>query len=128
VTPTWVNPENLHDVWEWVKQGCEIVRRRCKTEWIAEDIYTALKQGRAHLFLIDDKGFIVLQDASGFGGKEIYVWVIYGHLAEIEDELYAWLREVKRKAGAKRVWWLSPRKWHGRKDVKRVGYLFELED
>lgn len=128
IAPEWVNPLRLHDVWEWVRKGLEVTRRRSKSQWLPEDVYAAIKNGQASLFLIEDRGFIVLQEVAGASGKELFVWVIWGQLRDIEAELFAWLRECKRKAGAVRVWWRSPRRWDARKDVRLSEYVFELED
>jgi hypothetical protein len=73
-----IDPQDLHHVWPEVRKGLTQVRAKCVSDWIEEDIYAALRQGSALLY-IDLPAFVVVNVIPSYSGKkELFVWAAYG--------------------------------------------------
>lgn len=64
--------------------------------WIAEDVYCALRNGTATLYLVvideEEAGFVVLRSIGGFDGQRLHIWLLHARsgvdvMAEFSDEL-----------------------------------------
>lgn len=86
-----------------------------------EDVYAALQAGNAFLYLIADKGFVVLQQQKDVDGLDLHVWWLWcPGLAPIQDEFVAALDDLARACKCKRITGNSPR------DFGLVGHFSEV--
>jgi len=109
-----IPPNALRGVWDFVKQGLASMPAE---DWIAEDVYHAIKSGDAALHLaIDDTGpcgFLVLQKRTTEFTHEtfLHVWLAYNHgerdVIEAGEQL---LHAVAQHMNASRIRFGSPRK------------------
>ncbi len=121
--------ENVRDEWAAILYGIQEVRDRGHEKWWPEDIYVALRSGSAFLYLIPKgPGFVIFQRHMDADGPVLFVWIIWGELAAIEDELYTEIEQLAKAMQAKRVRMHSPRKgWQRRKYFKPVSTIYEKE-
>lgn len=105
-----VAPEALHDTWPWVRDGLLEVIKRGKERWIPEDVYAALRNATAHLYLVqrnaEEMGFLVLQKLAGLDGTTLFVWAGWCEpraFIEARQEVLAALDDLARAVGAKRI-------------------------
>lgn len=121
----FVHPAELHAYWPYVRPRLEIVARRARARWIAEDVYTALKNGAATLHIAEagDEylGLLVLRPTTDFDGPALQVWAVYceskGVIEALENEVAGYARKI----GARRLTFTSPRAW-GRR-LSKLGYV-----
>jgi len=90
-----VMPSELHSCWAWIRKGLEKVPHA--DDWLPEDVYAALRNDTAMLFVTDtDDGFVVINIINGYdGGKQMHVWIAYNEgsiLYEESDKLDALAR------------------------------------
>src|SRR5215467_1391430 len=80
---TQVNPVELHAWWPLVRPGLERVRSRARASWLCEDIFSAVRTGRAsmHVGFIDQHyaGVLVLTiNADPFTAeRSLLIWAVY---------------------------------------------------
>jgi hypothetical protein len=101
-----------------------VVLRICgPLNWKVEDIKTRVSERKAGLFVCDG-GFVVLEiDFEGVSDRKyLNVWIAYfkpNYAKEHEDELMAWLRQMKEACGCEWIQFSSPRKgWFKAKGFK----------
>jgi len=91
-----VSPAGLAAVWPRVRPGLDSMDKG--DGWIPEDLYMALKNNSATLYMvtIDGKehGFLVLRLLPDFDGPRLHIWVLHSNskvnlMAEFSDELDA---------------------------------------
>jgi hypothetical protein len=109
-----VHPDNLHDVWDFVREGLLKVSEKATDGWIPEDVYHSLKSGISslHLEYVDEKpvGFVVLNVVSDFRGKKLFIWVAYSVEGNAVERHENELIEMARQVGCKRIAFESTRK------------------
>lgn len=113
---TPVHPDNLAEIWPWVRSGAEQVARKGGTDgWIPEDIYLALKTGRSALYITEENGertgFVVLTPAEGYRGKKLHIWAAYHTAGNAVGKYLPKIREIAKSIGANRVEFQSMRNW-----------------
>lgn len=126
-TLTFVPPNELHDYWDLVKPGLEIVRQKSSDGWLCEDVYTELRAGRSTLHIGDVEGdyagFVVLTPTQGYDSMRLFIWAAYN--ATDKDMIKEFLPELKsmaKKIKAKKLTFSSCRKgW----DKRMAQYGFE---
>jgi hypothetical protein len=108
-----IEPANLRAVWDFVKQGVESMPAE---DWIAEDVYHAIRSGSSALYLaIGDTGpagFLVLsKQSTEFTLQPIlHVWLAYNTGdANVMTEGESLLRKVADEMGAQHIRFGSPR-------------------
>lgn len=121
----YIHPDNIHDCWEFVKEGLIRIHDRAKDRWKPEDVYHGIKSNVFGLYLVEDnKGFVVLQPLTGWDGKELFVFAAYivpG--ANVMDEAFEEVKQLGRNMGAKRIKFCSKREgW--KKRAAELGYQF----
>jgi len=120
---TPVPVEDIDAKWQWIRKGLEQVILRARSDWAPEDVYLALKQKQAFLFLLGQvDGFVVVQRLADQRGPYLFVWAIYGDLVHIKDSIMASLREVAVTTGCRRLEMRSPRGW------ERAGLGWRVKD
>lgn len=124
-----VPPADLYRHWEWVRKGIEITKRKVSTRWIPEDVYHALRNGTAFLYLIADKGFCILRQQQDFDGLVLNVWWLFcPGLEGIKDEFCSALDQLGRDCKCVRIRGESPREGFGLVDyMTEVSRTFERE-
>jgi hypothetical protein len=110
-----VRADQLHQYWPRIVSGLVEIKAKRHPTWIPEDIYAALKNGSAVLFMLSETAFAVLQKTFDHDGPRLFVWALYGpnELADRQQEIQQWLKQKARDIGAKAVRMQSPRGWHG---------------
>ena len=125
----FVPAEKVRDEWVGLGPCLAKVRSRCNEKGLPGDIYLALRCGSAFLYLIQvNIGFVIFQRHMDPDGPVLFVWIIYGELAKVEDDLYAEIEALAVNMQAKRVRMHSPRKgWQRRKYFQPVSTIYERE-
>ena len=115
-----VPPSELHDYWAWVRKGLEKIKETARDEWLPEDVYTAIRNDAAQLYVTDNHdGFVVVNLLSGYdGGREMHVWCAYGESVDLTKESDV-LDQVAEGLGCKRITFFSARKGWAK---NRIGY------
>jgi len=126
----FIEPNNLRQVWDYVREGLLKVKEASSEPWIPEDIYCDCYSGRSMLWLMVENdqpvGFGVLQPV----GDSLHIWAGYGKF--LMDEGFRHAEEIAKSGGARRITFESNRPgWarmadkHGYKPVrwaKEVSY------
>jgi hypothetical protein len=123
-----VNPVELHAWWPLVRPGLERVRTKARASWLNEDIYTAVRTGRAtmHVGYIDQSyaGVLVLAiNADPFTAeKSLLLWAVYTcHPMAIGCGL-ADVKAMAAQAGVRKLTFHSPRRgWNRRLAAEGFG-------
>lgn len=119
-----IHPERLRDVWDKVKAGLYDMP---PDDWIAEDVYHAIKSGDAVLYVCGD-GFMVLRRIEEEFSRKVRLHVWLAHHPQGLD-MYetgeALIRDCAMRMGAERITFGSPRKgWSKRYPM--VSALYEV--
>lgn len=128
-----IHPTNIRAVWDFVRKGLD---RMPPEDWIAEDVYHAIRSGESALYVSRDQwgaplGYVVLrrQVAEFSGTVSCHVWLAYSEAGE--DEYAAALdlfQHVARQMGASRITFASPRPgWSKRFQPITTTYAIPLE-
>lgn len=80
-----VPPAEVRNSWAFVKQGLEHILRKSPEWWMPEDVYVALVENRANLWL-----WIENDQAVGFvvgyvSGENFHIWCAYGILTDVGE-------------------------------------------
>lgn len=105
-----IAPHTVRNYWERIKEGLEVVQKKCVVNWIVEDVYANLKAGSAQLYLSEDS-FAIVYPERMHDGMALHIWIAYstsGNAVEIyEDQLIA----IAKGIGAIRLKLESSRNW-----------------
>ena len=131
---TPVTPAQIPALWEWVRNGLEVVRAtRKKCQWLPEDVYHELMQGWAHLYVIgDEQGFIVVKRAITTYERVMFVWAMWGPAGTLRhqrDEIMEAIDNLARSAGLNCIRMDTTREsgWAASKLFVPVSTIFERE-
>ena len=113
-----VGPEQLHAVWPKVASGLWKILDLCPDRWIPEDIYFAVRAGKASLFVFE-QGFYVAEVISdpNDGTKFLNVWALYTEPDQAENVKHAIIQSLDTlaaHAGCQALRFVSPRSGWGR--------------
>lgn len=129
MTLKYIDPNNLHEVWDYVKNGLEHILRKAPDKWRVEDVFHHIKAANFYLHTIQDKqgentGFVVLQVVQGWAGKEMHVFAAYSLDPAIMDYAFDEVKELAKRMGVNYLKFTSSRKgWDKR--AEQLGYKFE---
>ena len=126
---TFIQPQDLQSVWGYVKAGLVTIKQKTGEKWIPEDVYTAIKTGSAQLFTFPD-GFTVLQSLKDEFTNEpyLFIWAMFhGKHIDITEEIHSNLRQIAHNIGAKRIVFVSPRRWEKYSGAKVKSITYEIE-
>lgn len=114
----------LHACWPKVRKGLERIAEKGKENWLPEDVYVALRTGRATLYVADPGFFILEKVDEAFTHQSVLnIWCLHaqaedgGHHAgvlQFRDEAIAYIDGVAKSLGIKRI------KMSGRKGWQKV--------
>lgn len=129
----FVPPEKITGwTWQSVRQGLEKILAICPDDWMPEDVYRALKDGRASLYTFPGGFFVVELMQSPFNGKRrLNCWCMFTAplVGESHDDiLIAELERIGAQHGCNSVRFVSPRMGWGRKlkgKFEEVGVIYE---
>lgn len=135
-----VAPADLHAAWALAKPGLERVRIKANASWLCEDVFAAIRTGRAtlHMGYLDEQyvGCVVLTiNMDPFSNeRSVLVWALYTGggqdrdkpepgLIPVNDAILHYgladVKEIARKAGINKIRFHSPRAgW-----IRRLGEL-----
>jgi hypothetical protein len=110
-----IEPKNLAAEWDRVRAGLVEVKKATTDDWLPEDVYMALRQAQASLYIGigaggEYLGFVVLRLLPTFHGSKVEVWC--AHSASKRPALRVFLPHVKAIAannGATRISFSSAR-------------------
>ena len=125
---------HLRSVWPLVRVSLDAVQAKSPEDWIAEDVYHAIKAGSAALHLAKDGGEVagVLVTTVTFaefsGRKFLHVWVAHNMgAADVVDSGIEMLKAMARAAGAEMVTFGSKRAgWKSRHKTVSATYGIDL--
>jgi hypothetical protein len=91
-----VEPHELRQTWGFVRNGLETILSKSPEPWIPEDVYVALMNNRANLWLAieNDKaiGFVV-----GYINQDnFHVWCAWGDLSGNLKQWFSELEDIAR--------------------------------
>ena len=93
--------------WPRIKAGLDAVQAKSPEDWIAEDVYHAIKCGDAAAYLSDDGLLIVQRLLTDFTRQPyLHVWIAEG---DMTDAALDFLRTVAKAAGCPRITFGSTR-------------------
>ena len=110
-----IEPKDLSFEWDRVRAGLVEVKKATTDDWLPEDVYMAIRQGQAQLFMCEDEhgdylGFVVLRLVHTFHGAEMLVWCAYAATPRpLLREFLPQIKELAGRAGAQRVSFSSAR-------------------
>ena len=79
-----VEPQDIRNHWWFVKGGLEHILRKTPEPWIPEDVYVALVENRANLWLWKENDIAVGFIIGYVAGENFHIWCAYGNLSDIE--------------------------------------------
>ena len=123
----YIAPNELHTVWDYVKQGLEHLLTRAPDNWTPYDIYHHIKAGNFYLNMTqkdgENTGFVVLQVTDGWVGKEVHVFAAYSKDPAVMDYALEEVKTIAKNIGAKYLKFTSSRKGWGKRAYE-LGYKF----
>lgn len=127
-----VHPDALRNHWPLIRSSLEAVQGKCPEDWIAEDVYHAIKSGSACCHVaIGDQGYagciITTMKQTEFTREPVlHIWITHS-MADQDafTEGLDLIRQMARKAGATRITFGSPRMGWAKK-FKLVSATYEV--
>lgn len=111
-----VTPKQLRAWWPNVRASLDAVLAKAPEDWIAEDVYHAVKAGSAALYVgVGDAGYLgclVLteREAEFSGEKSCHVWITHSMGdADVFTAGLGLVRAAAKQMGAARITFGSPR-------------------
>lgn len=110
-----IEPKDLAPEWERVRAGLVEVKKATTDDWLPEDVYMALRQGHASLYIGTGAhgeylGFVVLRLLPTFHDSKVEIWC--AHSATKRPAMRKFLPHIKAIAannGASRISFSSAR-------------------
>lgn len=125
----FVPREATRAVWDWVRPRLEHVLKRTGEPWLPEDIYLALKNGIAGLYVVVNGnrlfGFFVAEVVTDLdASRHFSIWIAYGDMKPIVKEAVPMAEKIGSSFGCKTLRFRSPRRgWE-----KAYPGLFEVRE
>lgn len=127
-----ITPAALRTHWPLILPSLCAVRVKADDDWIAEDVYHAIKSGEAccHMAL-GEGGYMgvlitTITQAEFSGKRALHVWIAHNvGKPDVFEAGMGLLRQMAKRAGVTRITFGSPRKgWSKR--FKLVSALYEV--
>lgn len=122
-----IEAKEVGAVWEQVRVGLVAVKKATTDDWLPEDVYMALKQGHATLYMGENEGaylgFLVLRLVPTFHGARLDIWCAYSATkVPLMRRFFPEIQKVARQAGAQAIGFSSAREeWQAA--AKRLGFV-----
>lgn len=122
-----IEPQHLAVEWDRVRAGLVEVKKATTDDWLPEDVYMALRQGHATLYIGTGAGgvylgFLVLRLLPTFHGSKVEVWCAYSATsAPLMRTFWPHLQAVARNTGASKISFSSTREEWGAA-ARRLGF------
>jgi|TARA_Y100000114_G_scaffold120536_1_gene115507 hypothetical protein len=123
--------------WDSIEPGLREIRKQAKPEWRPEDIYSALLNGIAELYVDIEQSpcesFIIMQERpNAFQPcKSLLIWVAYDKRGKAADQYMDYIEQMAREKGCNKIefWtpWLSLAESLTMKGYKITNYITEKE-
>lgn len=115
---TFVHPDELATHWPFLEIGLNAILARGKETWNPTDIRRHLRQGKASLFLVADKGFVVCERCTDPISAEPYlnVWLMYfkpGEGVKLYREMIGELDKMKKDGRMEWIQFSGREDWRG---------------
>lgn len=106
-----VHPDDLRTHWPRIRASLDAVSAKTQDDWIAEDVYHAIKAGHAACHLCDDGLLITTLTRAEFSGtRALHVWIVHNiGDRDVIDANIPLLREMAHRANAVKITFGSPR-------------------
>jgi hypothetical protein len=123
----WIEPKDIASEWERVRAGLVAVRKATTDDWLPEDVYMAVKQGHATLYIGESAGeylgFLVLRLAPTFHGARLDIWCAYSATPRpLMRRFFPEIQKIAKQAGAQAIGFSSAREeWQVA--AKRLGFV-----
>jgi len=122
-----IEPKDLSFEWDRVRAGLLEVKKATTDDWLPEDVYMALRQGQAVLYVGEDEhgdylGFLVLRLVRTFHGAEMQIWCAHSATSRpLMREFLPQIKAIAGGAGAQRISFSSTRaEWTAA--ARRLGF------
>jgi hypothetical protein len=113
--------------WERVRAGLVEVKKMTTDDWLPEDVYMALKQGGATLYVGEDDagdylGFVVMRLLPTFHSSKVEIWCAHSSTKRpLMRRFWPQIQEIAAKTGATKIAFMSARaEWAVA--AKRLGF------
>jgi DNA-binding transcriptional LysR family regulator len=135
-----IDPKHLSAEWERVRAGLVEVKKATTDDWLPEDVYMALRQGHAVLYIGEGAaheylGFLVLRLVPTHHDKRLEIWCAYSATSTpLMRRFLPHIKAVARNAGAGLISFTSAREeWAAAArrlgfTPKQVIYEFNLQE
>tara|TARA_R100000951_G_scaffold28658_1_gene24631 strand:- start:2906 stop:3310 length:405 start_codon:yes stop_codon:yes gene_type:complete len=103
--------------WDSVERGLREIKKEANPDWRPEDIYTAIVNGVAELYIDIEQepceSFIVLQEKPSFfqPTKSLLIWVAYDKRDNANRKYMKYIEEMAKNRGCNKVELWTP--WNG---------------
>ena len=100
--------------WESIEPGLREIKEEASTEWRTEDIYTALVNGIAELYIDEEQknceSFIILQEKPQVfqPAKSLLIWVAYDKRGKAADIYMDYIENMARERGCTKIEFWTP--------------------
>ena len=123
---TAVPPDALHSVWPGLRSMLRVLQRKGGGDWIPEDVYREIAEGRAALFIAERSLLVLIAQKETFTGLPVlHVWLAYTAAKNFDAGLQ-WVREHAKQYGFQKITFDSPRKgWAKRFTAESVRYRID---
>lgn len=128
---------DIRTYWDSVEPGLREIKKEANPDWRPEDIYTAIVNGIAELYIDIEQdpceSFIILQEKPSMFSptKSLLIWVAYDKRGDANEMYMEYIEEMARSRGCDKVELWTP--WRGlaqalsHKDYKTKLYIVEKE-
>jgi hypothetical protein len=113
--------------WDRVRAGLVEVKKMTTDDWLPEDVYMAIKQGGATLYVGEDDagdylGFMVMRLVQMFHGSKVEIWCAYSATkTPLMRTFWPQVQAIAAKTGASKISFSSAREeWAVA--AKRLGF------
>lgn len=110
-----IEPQYLAAEWDRVRAGLVEVKKATTDDWLPEDVYMALRQGEAVLYIgagAGDEylGFLVMRLTPTFHSKHLEIWCAYSATnTPLMRDFLPHIKAVAKNAGASSITFASAR-------------------
>ena len=123
--------------WDLIEPGLREIKKQAKPDWRPEDIYSALLNGIAELYVDIEQNpcesFIILQEKPNVFQpfKSLLIWVAYDKRGKAADHYMDYLEQMARDKGCSKIEFWTP--WQSLADAltmkgyKIPNYITEKE-